>query len=398
MFFNKLKGFLIDYDYYNQISSNTREIKIHYNKYKKLIFSENEFERLITRSIIHYKLQSKSRSIIKLIISEFLSFLLFLPLIFFIFIFRNKKINQIEIQKNIFINENNINYNLPNKFKNHRTINKLFYFLKLSDLKLFLLISIFYFKNFGFFLIFQFLIKVFFRIAEINYISKKYKFKNLILMKEYDFSISFITFLCRQKKIKVNIIQHGDVYLSTQNCFFEIDNYYSWDKDFEKILNQNKVYCSNFEVFNPFKKIINNIEYKKNICILIPSKLHFSNSQDKLIKNLKIVIDELKKVKKLGYKIYAKPHPRINQNLEIKLLKKNNIKILNKNLNINIVSDMNNFLICTLSSGIFYFIKKKRNIMILENKFIKPIKSYYPIFKYKKTIIIKNNKILKYFN
>ena len=213
MFFNKLKGFLIDYDYYNQISSNTREIKIHYNKYKKLIFSENEFERLITRSIIHYKLQSKSRSIIKLIISEFLSFLLFLPLIFFIFIFRNKKINQIEIQKNIFINENNINYNLPNKFKNHRTINKLFYFLKLSDLKLFLLISIFYFKNFGFFLIFQFLIKVFFRIAEINYISKKYKFKNLILMKEYDFSISFITFLCRQKKIKVNIIQHGDVYL-----------------------------------------------------------------------------------------------------------------------------------------------------------------------------------------
>ncbi len=398
MFFNKLKSYLIDYDYYNQISSNTREIKIHYNKYKKLIFSENEFERLITRSIIHYKLQSKSRSIIKLIISEFLSFLLFLPLIFFIFIFRNKKINQIEIQKNIFINENNINYNLPNKFKNHRTINKLFYFLKLSDLKLFLLISIFYFKNFGFFLIFQFLIKIFFRIAEINYISKKYKFKNLILMKEYDFSISFITFLCRQKKIKVNIIQHGDVYLSTQNCFFEIDNYYSWDKDFEKILNQNKVYFSNFEVFNPFKKIITNIEYKKNICILIPSKLHFSNSQDKLIKNLKIIIDELKEVKKLGYKIYAKPHPRINQNLEIKLLKKNNIKILNKNLNINIVSDMNNFLICTLSSGIFYFIKKKRNIMILENKFIKPIKSYYPIFKYKKTIIIKNNKILKYFN
>jgi len=161
---------------------------------------------------------------------------------------------------------------------------------------------------------------------------------------------------------------------------------------------KNKIYFSTFEVFNPFKKIIFNFKYKKNICILIPSKLHYSNSQNKLINNLKIIIDELIKIKKLGYNIYAKPHPRINQNLEIKLFKKSKIKVLNKNLNINIISEMNNYVISTLSSGIFYFIKKKRKILILENKFIEPIKSYYPIFKYKNTKIIKNNQILKYFN
>ena len=36
----------------------------------------------------------------------------------------------------------------------------------------------------------------------------------------------------------------------------------------------------------------------------------------------------------------------------------------------------------SLSSALFYFLKKK-NLLILNTKFIKPIKSYYPIFKYK---------------
>ena len=36
--FQKLKNFFVDYDYYKQITSNTREIKIYYKKHKNLIF------------------------------------------------------------------------------------------------------------------------------------------------------------------------------------------------------------------------------------------------------------------------------------------------------------------------------------------------------------------------
>ena len=393
--FQKLKNFFVDYDYYKQITSNTREIKIYYKKHKNLIFSSDSFTRLISRSIIQYKLQSKSRNILKLFISELICLIIFFPLLIYIILLKNEKTKKAIKINNIFINENNINYNLPDKFKKNYIIKKIKYSLNFTDLKLIILIINFYIKNFGIFLIFQFLIKILLKLAEINYLSKKYNFSNLILIKEYDFSLSFITFLCRKKKIKVNIIQHGDVYISTQTCFFEIDEYYSWDKKFKEILKKNNVFTEKFKIFNPSKKLLKSKNIKKNICMLIPSKIHYSNSQQMLIKNLNEIIYELKKIENLGYKVSVKPHPRIDQTYEIDLFKKNKIKILNKRTDINLISDKNHYVISSLSSALFYFLKKKKNLLILNTKFIKPIKSYYPIFKYKKTKIIKKNKIYK---
>ena len=113
-----------------------------------------------------------------------------------------------------------------------------------------------------------------------------------------------------------------------------------------------------------------------------------------LIKNLNEIIYELKKIENLGYKVSVKPHPRIDQTYEIDLFKKNKIKILNKRTDINLISDKNHYVISSLSSALFYFLKKKKNLLILNTKFIKPIKSYYPIFKYKKTKIIKKIKFI----
>ena len=45
------------------------------------------------------------------------------------------------------------------------------------------------------------------------------------------------------------------------------------------------------------KKLLKSKNIKKNICILIPSKIHYSNSQQMLIKNLNEIIYELKKLK-----------------------------------------------------------------------------------------------------
>ena len=147
--FQKLKNFFVDYDYYKQITSNTREIKIYYKKHKNLIFSSDSFTRLISRSIIQYKLQSKSRNILKLFINKLICLIIFFPLLIYIILLKNEKLKKAIKINNIFIKKNNINYNLPDKFKKNYIIKKIKYSLNFTDLNNYLIIN-FYIKNLNF--------------------------------------------------------------------------------------------------------------------------------------------------------------------------------------------------------------------------------------------------------
>lgn len=382
----KFRNSFLNYNQFAQLSKNLSQIKLYEIKYKNKIYSSNSEIRMTFRSFLQFKLQSKSRSIISLLISEIFSILI-IP--FFIsYILIKSKRRRIK-QKNIsLIKFDTENFILPGKYKN--TKKQIFEdrFLNLKNLQFIFRIFLSTFKL-GYYFNFQFLFKL---IKELSlfypYLNNK-NLEKIFVFNEYDFTISLANYICKINHIKLINVQHGDIIISAHYSFLEVDSFYIWEKSYASMLIKMKNLCK-IKIFKKNRKL-NKVMKNDIIGVLEPQLMHFNYDKIKFKKFKEKLFNQLVILSK-NKKVILRTHPRYsafnlnefnNKNLVIQSGKDEKAeKFLNKcNILIGTASAMlvdasmmgikvlvcKNDLVDVLSKYHFFYFKKNVKIINIKN-------------------------------
>lgn len=363
-------------------------------KYSVFLNEKNDKQRLITKSFLQFYLQTRSRKLISIIITEIICFSL-LPFFLIYLILISKKsrinINRNDVQLTKFNSENFI---LPKTEQNVQKIILCERNITLKDLKLIYDILSFSFKI-KLFWNFQFIFKIINEISLHNNYINHPNIRRVFVYYEFDCSISILKYLFNQRKKKLINVQHGEQIISAHYCFVEIDEFYVWKKFYKDIF-QNKMFCiSKFKIFKKYKKRKKKEVVNKNIGVLEPQKAHFEKPKtfNKFINEFIKTITELNRF----YDVTFRTHPRYYDQKIISKIKNANIKIqFSTKTKVNEFLKKNCIIIGTPSALLNDAYYNGNKIFIIDCDYSKMLSKYHYFYKSKRIIKIQNfTKILE---
>ena len=325
-FFYKLKNIFLSYNHHKQITDNLKFID-KYSKNKN-INSSDEKKRLISKSFVQFKLQSKSRPIISLLFFEVFCFLTLIPYTLYLILKSYKNLSNLKCENIVLIKAKSEVFKIPNEFINSSVE------LLLKDRKI-------YFENFkiikdifvisllnGYYFNFQFLLKSIKEISCYYPAIKNNDLNNALVFLEFDCCISLLKYLFNNNNVELVNIQHGDQLISAHYSFVEVDKFYFWNQHYYKMFKKMNVKCEPFF----FKKNdgVKVIKSKTSdiITFLEPQLAHFAYDKKKyylFVKNLIKKINEFDQKEK----VILRYHPRYSDTKTLNLFAKANIKLEN---------------------------------------------------------------------
>lgn len=325
-FFYRLKNIFLSYNHHKQITDNLKFID-KYSKNKN-INSSDEKIRLISKSFVQFKLQSKSRPIISLLFFEIFCFLILIPYTLYLIFKGYKNLCNLKSENIVLIKAKSEVFKIPNEFIDSSVE------LLLKDRKI-------YFENFkiikdifvisllnGYYFNFQFLLKSIKEISCYYPAIKNNELNNALVFLEFDCCISLLKYLFNHNNVKLVNIQHGDQLISAHYSFVEVDKFYFWNQHYYEMFKKMNVKCEPFFFKkNGGVKIIKS-EAPDIITFLEPQLAHFAYDKKKyylFVKNL------IKKINETGQKekVILRYHPRYSDTKTLNLFVKANIKLEN---------------------------------------------------------------------
>lgn len=292
------------------------------NKLYKKINSKN----LIERSFSQYKCQMFLQdNIVKNILLNVISLPLIIIFIIFSLIYKDDKDKK--NNKNKYAISFAYEYSIPIELIDEFTIKSGYksFKLKIEDIK-------WIFKNiivkypFSYYFILKNLVKI----ALYRYNIEKYNLSAIIVNSEYAFTSSILTAYCRYNNIEHINCMHGEKLFCIRDSFFEFDRFYIWDEYYKTLLTSLYASKKQFIIYNlEFKLDKNKNEIKNTV------KYYLQNESEE---ELKIIVDNLEKLKEKNYNVIFRPHPRYT---DTKLIKNITDKIEIEDNDLDIIDSIN---------------------------------------------------------
>lgn len=328
-FFYKLKNIFLSYNHHKQITDNLKFI----DKYakNKNINSSDEQIRLITKSFIQFKLQSKSRPLISLLFFEVFCFLILIPYTLFLIFKSYKNLSNLKSENIVLIKAKFEVFKIPNEFINSSVElllkDRKIYIENLKIIKDIFVISL---LN-GYYFNFQFLLKSIKEISCYYPAIRNNEFNNAIVFLEFDCCISLLKYLFNKNNVELINVQHGDQLISAHYSFVEVNKFYFWNQHYYEMFKKMNVKCEPFFFKkNDGVKIIKS-KTSDIITFLEPQLVHFAYDKKKyylFVQNLIRKINEFRQKEK----VILRFHPRYSNTKTLGLFTKDNIKLENSQI------------------------------------------------------------------
>lgn len=328
-FFYKLKNIFLSYNHHKQITDNLKFI----DKYakNKNINSSDEQIRLITKSFIQFKLQSKSRPLISLLFFEVFCFLILIPYTLFLIFKSYKNLSNLKSENIVLIKAKFEVFKIPNEFINSSVElllkDRKIYIENLKIIKDIFVISL---LN-GYYFNFQFLLKSIKEISCYYPAIRNNEFNNAIVFLEFDCCISLLKYLFNKNNVELINVQHGDQLISAHYSFVEVNKFYFWNQHYYEMFKKMNVKCEPFFFKkNDGVKIIKS-KTSDIITFLEPQLVHFAYDKKKyylFVQNLIRKINEFRQKEK----VILRFHPRCSNTKTLGLFTKDNIKLENSQI------------------------------------------------------------------
>lgn len=162
-----------------------------------------------------------------------------------------------------------------------------------------------------------FLYKCLMKQAGYSYIIHKYNPKAIAACgAECTYTSSYLTFYCKQKKVEHYDVMHGEMFFYILDAFSHFDRFYVWDKYYEKLLRSLRV-NSEFIIAQP-ESIKMNFDVVDVADLKKYEYKYYLQMQDGI--ELKNIAESMQKLKKMGYTVCVRYHPRTINLTEIKSL------------------------------------------------------------------------------
>jgi hypothetical protein len=327
--FYKLKNIFLSYNHHKQITDNLKFID-KYSKDKN-INSSDEKIRLISKSFIQFKLQSKSRPIISLLFFEVFCFLILIPYTLYLIFKSYKNLSNLKSENIVLIKAKSEVFKIPNEFINSSVElllkDRKIYIENLKIIKDIFVISL---LN-GYYFNVQFLLKSIKEISCYYPVIRNNEFNNAIVFLEFDCCISLLKYLFNKNNIELINVQHGDQLISAHYSFVEVNKFYFWNQHYYEMFKKMNVKCEPF-----FFKKNGGVKIMKSITsdivtFLEPQLVHFAYDKKKyslFVQNLIKKINEFRQKEK----VMIRYHPRYSHAKTLGLFAKANIKLENSRI------------------------------------------------------------------
>ncbi|NCC70139.1 hypothetical protein EOM09_00975 [bacterium] len=125
----------------------------------------------------------------------------------------------------------------------------------------------------------------------------------IIVTSEYSFTSSILTLFCNTNNIEHINIMHGEKLLYIRDSWFHFNRCYVWDDYFINLFNINKIFCDEYIIEIPDSQKKWHIE---NVNIEFDFTYYLQNQTRK---ELMLISDIMKNLKKQGYRVSVRPHP-----------------------------------------------------------------------------------------
>lgn len=159
---------------------------------------------------------------------------------------------------------------------------------------------------------FQFVVKCLLKIRYYSYEIQRVHPQNIIVCNEYSFTSSVLTKYCEKNGIKHINVMHGEKIYYMRDSFFRFHECYVWDEYYKDLLQQMRAESSQFKVAVP--PSLKFPEEKENC-----KTKHYTyylgwESGEKL----KTIVKAMEELRKNGFEVSIRPHPRYTDLNEIK--------------------------------------------------------------------------------
>jgi len=171
--------------------------------------------------------------------------------------------------------------------------------------------------------------KIINKVSQYSYIINKFRPEAIAVHAEYSATSSLLTEYCHEYDVKHINFMHGEKIYYIRDSFFKYDKCYVWDEHYKDLFISLRADPEQFIIEKPpiFKyKIKKSVEVKFDYCYYLAGE---SNTQ------LKRIFNNLGKLKKQGYKVLVRGHPRwTNFKYVNKIAEKKKISIEEKGVDI----------------------------------------------------------------
>ena len=154
-----------------------------------------------------------------------------------------------------------------------------------------------------------FKLKLLVKAARYGYLIERYSPKALIVCNEYSFTSSAMSMYCKENKVELINVMHGEKLFSLQEAFFSFPKCYVWNEYYISLFNRLRAQCDEYIVELPKSMIIPNEENK--------TVDYTYYLQEETGPVLRTISENLKKLKNKGFTVAIRPHPRYTDRNEL---------------------------------------------------------------------------------
>lgn len=286
---------------------------------RPLIESGDFYQESVGRAFAHFMGQVLHRPVFNLVLTEIVAFVSLIPFLAWVgvrsLIFKpGDKItceglhlahrSRYEVNKEI--------YQVPKELSGQNIITSFYEKEYLSWRDMFLVLSVLRTSlTLGYRWNFQFVLKVAKDLATLNGNIVQYQPKFILVYREYDCSLSLITFICHIQGIQVFNVMHGDKYFSTFESYFNVDRCYCWHAYYVELFRRQRVGCKDYRLFEIpalLEKDKISISAAERVGVVMPADYTLASSRQGRKRSMGDFISGVNKLAE-KYKISLRPHP-----------------------------------------------------------------------------------------
>ena len=161
---------------------------------------------------------------------------------------------------------------------------------------------------------FQFIVKSLLKIRYYSYEIQRLKPRSIIVCNEYSFTSSVLTKYCEEYGIKHINVMHGEKLYYMRDSFFHFHECFVWDEYYRELLQRMRAEQSQFRIAIP-----PSLKFSKDDSIKKTKEYTYYLGWESGEK-LKIIMNAMEQLRRRGFAVAIRPHPRYTDMNEITTL------------------------------------------------------------------------------